>query len=201
MLLAAGLLAEAGAEGTFYKNKRKPAAVEGSASAAAPAAATPPAPSPPPAPPPPPAPSPPTTAPASPPAEAPAPAPAPPVAPASPAPTRPAETAATPVSGSVDSVVATDTLMVGGRRVRLAGLDGITGPALPSMAQWLRSNGNQVTCTPQGARHRCLTATGKDVAQVVLLNGLGRATSDAPPLYQEAERQAKASAKGVWAPR
>lgn len=92
----------------------------------------------------------------------------------------------------------TDTLVVNGQRVRLAGVDGVAGPPAASLARWLRENGNQVTCTPVGPRHRCMTMTGKDVGQVVVLNGVGKASADAPPVYQQAEAQAKAAGKGVW---
>lgn len=123
--------------------------------------------------------------------QTPAPAPAPTTIPTPPR-------AAAEHTGTVDEVVSTDTLLVAGRRVRLAGVDGVAGQATAGLSQWLRANGNQVTCTPLGSRFRCMTQTGKDVAQVVLLNGVGKVSGDVPQVYTQAEAQARAGGKGLW---
>lgn len=118
------------------------------------------------------------------------PAPAPP--PAAPA------AAAAARTGSVDRVLTTDTLSVGGQQVQLAGVEGVSGPVTQGLTRYLQSQGNHLTCTPLGGRFRCLTDAGKDVGLLVLLNGAGRASADAPREYHAAENQARANNQGVW---
>jgi hypothetical protein len=118
------------------------------------------------------------------------PAPAPP--PAAPAP------AAAARSGSVDRVLTTDTLSVGGQQVQLAGVEGVGGPVTQGLSHYLQSQGNHLSCTPVGGRFRCVTDAGKDLGLLVLLNGAGRATADAPREYHAAENQARANNQGIW---
>jgi endonuclease YncB( thermonuclease family) len=47
-------------------------------------------------------------------------------------------------------------------------------------------------------RYRC-QVDGYDLAEIVLLNGRGRAAPDASPDLVEAERQARSDGRGVWA--
>jgi endonuclease YncB( thermonuclease family) len=105
----------------------------------------------------------------------------------------------TAVTGSVDAVTTTDTLVVAGRPVQLAGVSGVGGDAVAGLRHWLAGNGNQVTCQPAGARYTCVTAKGEDVGQVVVFNGAGKAAADASPAYRAAETQARAARKGLWA--
>src|SRR5579862_792412 len=76
----------------------------------------------------------------------PAPAP-PPVAPAA---------APAAHSGSVDRVLTTDTLSVGGQQVQLAGVEGVSGPVTQGLSHYLQSQGNHLSCTPVGGRFRCV---------------------------------------------
>jgi endonuclease YncB( thermonuclease family) len=56
-----------------------------------------------------------------------------------------------------------------------------------------------VRCTAAGTAdvHRC-EVDGKDLSEVVLYNGGGRATPDAPADLVTAENHAKAEKLGVW---
>jgi endonuclease YncB( thermonuclease family) len=102
------------------------------------------------------------------------------------------------ISGVVDQVVATDTFMVGGTQVLLHGVLGEPSPYVEALAQWLASNGNQMSCEPAGGRYRCVIPGGVDVGLVVIANGAGKASADAPSEYQNAEQQARAGRVGVW---
>ncbi|HUA87985.1 MAG TPA: hypothetical protein VL994_01040 [Steroidobacteraceae bacterium] len=171
------------AEGTFFKSRRAALSAGTPAPVAAPPAATA-------------APGPGTAQPA-----APTPPPAAtessaPAHPAAPAPAAPP--AAAPRSGTVDRVLTTDTLSVGGQPVQLAGVVGVSGPVTQGLAHYLQTQGNHLSCTPLGTRYRCLTDAGKDVGLIVVLNGAGRAAPDAPHEYQAAENQARANGQGLW---
>lgn len=185
--LAVGMLltASAHAEGTFFKSRR------GAANTTSPGAGTP-------VPPVPPAPGPGSNTPAP-------PQPAPQnrdggtAGRADPAPPPASTPAAAAVrAGSVDRVLTTDTLSVGGQQVQLVGVEGVSGPVTQGLSRYLQSQGNHLTCTPVGGRFRCLTDAGKDLSLLVLLNGAGRATADAPREYHAAENQARANNQGVW---
>lgn len=120
----------------------------------------------------------------------PAPPPGPPAAAAAPG--------AASHSGAVDRVVTTDTLSVAGQTVQLAGVVGSGGASTAGLQHYLQAQGNHLSCQAVGARYRCLTDAGKDLGLLVLMNGAGRASSDAPAAYQEAEAQARAAGKGLW---
>jgi endonuclease YncB( thermonuclease family) len=183
LLAAASMGGEARAEGTFFKNGRpQSGSAETGAQSARPIAQAPVA-------------------------QAPAavaenttvsvPTSAPPTVPA----TASQQGAAARVTGTVEQVTATDTLVVAGRTVQLAGVHGTSGPIVDGLRRWLASNGNQLNCTPVGQRYRCLTQGGNDLGPVVLAAGAGQADQDAPPVYRAVESQARAAHRGMWAQR
>jgi endonuclease YncB( thermonuclease family) len=94
-------------------------------------------------------------------------------------------------------VPSTDTLVVAGQRVQLAGVRGVSEMTQP-LQRWIASTGNTVTCRPAGTRYRCTTANGSDVGQVVLQNGGGTAEPGAPANYRGAEMQARMARRGIW---
>ena len=97
----------------------------------------------------------------------------------------------------VPRVESTSTLWFGGRRVRLAGVLGFTGRYAMSMASYIQ--GRRVKCRPTAGRaHRCEIG-GYDLAEVVIYNGGGRATANAPRKLRAAEAQARRARKGIWA--
>ena len=60
--------------------------------------------------------------------------------------------------------------------------------------------GRDVTCRPAtDDRYRCEVG-GWDLSEVVLFNGGGRTTEDAPADYVRAEDKARRERRGVWAP-
>jgi endonuclease YncB( thermonuclease family) len=109
----------------------------------------------------------------------------------------PAPPAPADISGQVSEVPSTDTLVVAGQRVTLAGVRGVSEMTQP-LQRWIASSGNSVTCKPVGSHYRCTTANGSDVGQVVLQNGGGTATPDAPANYRGAEMQARMGRRGIW---
>ncbi len=94
-------------------------------------------------------------------------------------------------------VIDTATLRIEGKLVRLTGVEWARGAQSADLARYL--GGRPVTCRPKGANdvYRCLV-DGRDLSEVVLYNGGGRATSDAEPELLAAETYAKAEKIGVW---
>ena len=104
------------------------------------------------------------------------------------------------VAGAVDQVISTDTLVVAGRTVHLAGIRGTNGPIVDGLRRWFASQGNHLTCTAAGAHYISATPNGRDIGPVILGVGAGQAAEDAPPSYRSIEAQARAAGRGVWAP-
>jgi membrane peptidoglycan carboxypeptidase len=96
-------------------------------------------------------------------------------------------------------VLDTATLVVADQEVRLAGVIGFAGEQADEMAIYLA--GREVSCEPlpaQPAFHRC-RAGERDLSQVVVFNGGGRAAADAEPALQQAETRARQARRGIWA--
>ena len=133
---------------------------------------------------------------------APAAAPSPPVPPA---PTsEPAATAsvapAAPARGvlaGVPEVIDTATLRIEGKVVRLFGVEWARGAQGDDLKGYIRGRSVRCTAAGTGDIHRC-EVDGKDLSEVVLYNGGGRATPDAPADLVTAENHAKAEKLGVW---
>jgi endonuclease YncB( thermonuclease family) len=116
------------------------------------------------------------------------------------APTRPSTTPMPSTPGAlsgVPEVVDTGTLRVEGKVVRLFGVEWSRGAQADDLTRYLA--GRQVVCTPypNSDRHRC-QVDGRDLSEVVLYNGGGRATPEATPELKSAEAQARTAGLGVW---
>ena len=99
----------------------------------------------------------------------------------------------------VPRVLDTATLLVGGRRVRLFGVDSSSGRAARDFSRYIA--GRRVTCEPSSAKpelYRC-AVEGHDLAASVLFNGAGRANPDATPELRGAEDEAREAGRGIWA--
>ena len=106
----------------------------------------------------------------------------------------------TRVSGRVGEISDTATLVVDGRPVILHGIAPGTGePYVSQMRAFIQEQGNTLDCThvSQG-RYRCQVRAG-DLAEMLLLNGAGRAASDAPSNYLDNQRLAQDNRRGIWA--
>jgi endonuclease YncB( thermonuclease family) len=141
-----------------------------------------------------PAPPPASPAPAAPPSPPVPPAPAPePAATASVAPAAPARS----VLAGVPEVIDTATLRIEGKVVRLFGVEWARGAQGDDLKGYIRGRSVRCTAAGTGDVHRC-EVDGKDLSEVVLYNGGGRATPDAPADLVTAENHAKAEKLGVW---
>ncbi|TNC11407.1 hypothetical protein FF100_20000 [Methylobacterium terricola] len=105
--------------------------------------------------------------------------------------------AAGPVAG-VAEVLDTATLRLGGRTLRLYGVEAAKGAQAGDLTGYLA--GRPVNCQPNPGRTAWIcTVDGHDLSEVVLYNGGGRATPEATPDLVEAERHARAGKLGIWA--
>ncbi|WP_247635254.1 hypothetical protein [Methylobacterium sp. 37f] len=109
----------------------------------------------------------------------------------------PKRTATNEISGPVE-VIDTATLRVGGKLVRLFGVEWVRGGQADELIRYLA--GRTVTCQPvAGSEARLCAVDGRDLSEVVLFNGGGRASPEATPDLVAAEDHARAERLGVWA--
>jgi membrane peptidoglycan carboxypeptidase len=95
-------------------------------------------------------------------------------------------------------VLDTATLWVRGRKIQLEGILGDEDRRMVRpLARFLRRR--EVICAPSAApeRYRC-TVEGQDLSEVILSNGGGRATADAPAELLAAEEEARSARLGIW---
>ncbi len=96
----------------------------------------------------------------------------------------------------VPHVVDTATLVMDGREIRLAGIVGVTGGFVQPMTEWIA--GREAVCEARDATAWRCTVDGRDLSELVLSNGGGRATTDATPELRRAEAAARSQRLGVW---
>jgi membrane peptidoglycan carboxypeptidase len=96
----------------------------------------------------------------------------------------------------VPEVLDTATLRLGGRVLRLAGIVGVPGEFVGAMSQWIA--GREAVCEARDAATWRCRVDGRDLSELVLSNGGGRATTDAAPELRQAEQGARAQRLGVW---
>jgi endonuclease YncB( thermonuclease family) len=122
---------------------------------------------------------------------------APDMSPAAPEEAPPKQAAANEISGPVE-VIDTATLRVSGKLVRLFGVEWVRGGQADELTRYLA--GRTVTCQPvAGSEARLCSVEGRDLSEVVLFNGGGRASPEATPDLVAAEDHARAERLGVWA--
>jgi endonuclease YncB( thermonuclease family) len=97
----------------------------------------------------------------------------------------------------VPEVVDTSTLRIDGRVVRLFGVEWERGAQAEDLTRYIA--GREVVCAPavRTDRHRC-QIEGRDLSEIVLFNGGGRATAEATPELKAAEAKARAGSFGIW---
>ncbi|MEH3118439.1 MAG: hypothetical protein PGN25_12835 [Methylorubrum populi] len=97
----------------------------------------------------------------------------------------------------VPEVIDTATLRVGGKVVRLFGVEWVRGGQADELSKYLRKR--SVTCQPApGSSAHICTVEGRDLSEVVLFNGGGRASAEATPDLVAAEDHARSERLGVW---
>ncbi|MEL6061522.1 MULTISPECIES: thermonuclease family protein [unclassified Methylobacterium] len=94
-------------------------------------------------------------------------------------------------------VIDTATLKVGGKVVHLFGVEWVRGGQAEELARYIGSR--PVTCQPApgSSTMNCLV-DGRDLSEVVLFNGGGRASPEASPELVAAEDHARSERLGVW---
>jgi endonuclease YncB( thermonuclease family) len=100
-----------------------------------------------------------------------------------------------PLAG-VAEVVDTATLKLGGKTLRLFGIESAKGAQGDDLTAYLA--GRPVACQPAAAGAYLCTVDGHDLSEVVLYNGGGRATPDATSDLLDAERHARNEKLGIW---
>ena len=100
------------------------------------------------------------------------------------------------VSGPAE-VVDTATLRIGGKLLHLFGVEWVRGGQSQDLTRYLA--GRPVNCqrAPGSENHVC-TVEGRDLSEVVLFNGGGRASPEASPDLVAAEDHARTERLGVW---
>jgi hypothetical protein len=138
---------------------------------------------------------------------APAPAPVPAVAPApapEPAQRQPA-TADIATPAEIDGrpfVRDTATLVIDGRAVLLAGIEGVVGDAVEKIQDHLAAHGDRVSCKPYPGMlgyYACTLSYGRDLAGLLLANGMARIAAGAPDGYAAEQDKAVQAHLGIWA--
>ncbi|MCJ2087349.1 nuclease [Methylobacterium sp. E-005] len=94
-------------------------------------------------------------------------------------------------------VIDTATLKVGGKVVHLFGVEWVRGGQAEELARYIGSR--PVTCQPApGSTTMNCLVDGRDLSEVVLFNGGGRASPEASPELVAAEDHARSERLGVW---
>lgn len=94
-------------------------------------------------------------------------------------------------------VIDTATLKVAGRVVRLFGVVWVRGGQVDELKRYL--SGRSVSCRPvAGSDAHLCSVDGRDLSEVVLFNGGGRASPEATPDLVAAEDRARTERLGVW---
>ncbi|MCE4223166.1 hypothetical protein HCU64_05340 [Methylobacterium sp. C25] len=97
----------------------------------------------------------------------------------------------------VPQVIDTATLKVAGKVIHLFGVEWVRGGQADELTKYIR--GRSITCRPaQGSSAFLCTIEGRDLSEVVLFNGGGRASSEASPDLVAAEDHARTERLGVW---
>jgi 1A family penicillin-binding protein len=97
----------------------------------------------------------------------------------------------------VPNIQNTGVIEIGGRAIRLFGVEGVRGRAMLDFRRYLGRR--EVVCEPAGSGndYRCRVGD-QDLSRVVLYNGGGRATAGAPPELKAAEQHARSQRAGIW---
>jgi hypothetical protein len=105
------------------------------------------------------------------------------------------------VAGVVQGLSSEGWPQINGRSVPLHGVQQVAAAQRARYQSWLAGHENYLSCESVAAgRARCLTRSGIDAAEALLLNGVATAAPNAPTTYQEAMAAAKAAKRGLWKP-
>jgi hypothetical protein len=100
------------------------------------------------------------------------------------------------VTGTVQ-VIDTATLKLNGKLVHLFGVEWVRGGQAEELTRYIA--GRPVTCQPApGSQNFNCAIDGRDLSEVILYNGGGRASPEASPELVAAEDHARSERLGVW---
>jgi len=93
----------------------------------------------------------------------------------------------------------TGTLLVQGRVVFLAHIQGIGGEAATGLQAFIRGAGGTVTCRPVDGGLGCVLADNTDVGLAAVVNGAAGLKPGAPASYRAQAEEARRNRRGLWA--
>jgi hypothetical protein len=96
----------------------------------------------------------------------------------------------------------TATLVIDGKAVLLAGVEGVSGEAPGVIQDHIAAHGDRVSCSPapdMPGYYTCRLADGTDLAKLLLVNGIARIAAGAPDDYAPQQEAAVTAQKGIWA--
>ena len=114
-----------------------------------------------------------------------------------PMPLPPREQQPVALSGTVEQVIDTATLLVQGETVELAGIKGLGSPYSDQLAKFIEEQGSQIRCEPIDGRYVCFVKN-VDLGLAVLTNGAARPDTDATPQYRQAADEARRNRRGIF---
>jgi len=101
------------------------------------------------------------------------------------------------LTGTVDQVIDTATLKIGGETVELSGIKGLGSPYRDQLAKFIQEQGSEIRCEPIGERYICFVSN-VDLALAALTNGAARLAADATTQYRQAAADARRNRRGIF---
>lgn len=101
------------------------------------------------------------------------------------------------LNGTVEKVIDTGTLKIGGETVLLAGVRGLGSPYRDQLEKFIEEQGSEVRCMPSGVRHTCYVSN-VDLALAALTNGAAQLAPDATEQYRQAAEEARRNHRGIF---
>jgi endonuclease YncB( thermonuclease family) len=102
-----------------------------------------------------------------------------------------------PLSGTVEQVIDTATLKIGGETIELAGIKGLGSPYRDQLAKFIEEQGSLIRCEPIDERYVCFVKN-VDLGLAALTNGAAQPAADATPQYQQASDEARRNRRGIF---
>jgi hypothetical protein len=94
----------------------------------------------------------------------------------------------------------TQTIEIDGKPLRLAYIQGASGPLAAEMQAAIEQHGDIATCYPlNDGTYVCSLPDGEDVATLAVMDGFARAAADAPQVLRDAQNEASAEGYGMFA--
>jgi hypothetical protein len=104
------------------------------------------------------------------------------------------------IEGEVTDLSPQGWPVINGHVLRLHGISTVAPGQMGSFSKWLRDSGNYLECEPRpgGAVYQCFTRGRRDLAEIMLLNGIATAGGTAEDNYRNAMLSAMQARRGQW---